>query len=136
FDAVRKLFASTDEAQRRGYTPGRFSFNVPGGRCETCNGEGFVAVELLFLPGTYAPCPTCHGARYEPETLEIRLRGKSIADVLGMTVDEAAEFLDDVPAAMRRLETLREVGIGEQRVGQSDTGQSGGAGATISPTTR
>jgi excinuclease ABC subunit A len=131
FDAVRKLFASTDEAQRRGYTPGRFSFNVPGGRCETCSGEGFVAVELLFLPGTYAPCPTCHGARYEPETLEIRVRGRSIADVLGMTVDEAAGFLADVPAAMRSLETLREVGLGYLRLGQPATELSGGEAQRI-----
>jgi excinuclease ABC subunit A len=131
FDAVRKLFASTDEAQRRGYAPGRFSFNVPGGRCETCSGEGFVAVELLFLPGTYAPCPTCHGARYEAETLEIRVRGKSIADVLGMTVDEAAGFLADVPAAMRSLETLREVGLGYLRLGQPATELSGGEAQRI-----
>ena len=131
FDAVRKMFASTDEARRRGYAPGRFSFNVPGGRCETCNGEGFVAVELLFLPGTYAPCPTCHGARYEPETLEIRVRGRSIADVLGMTVDEAAGFLADVPAAMRSLETLREVGLGYLRLGQPATELSGGEAQRI-----
>src|SRR3954465_15070710 len=131
FDAVRKLFASTDEAQRRGYTPGRFSFNVPGGRCETCSGEGFVAVELLFLPGTYAPCPTCHGARYEPETLEVRVRGRSIADVLGMTVDEATGFLADVPAAMRSLETLREVGLGYLRLGQPATELSGGEAQRI-----
>ncbi|KOG55134.1 hypothetical protein ADK38_43810, partial [Streptomyces varsoviensis] len=85
------------------YTAGRFSFNVPAGRCETCQGEGFVAVELLFLPGTYAPCTACHGARYNPETLEITYRGATIADVLGMTVDAAAAFLADVPAALRRL---------------------------------
>ncbi|MGN6799261.1 MAG: ABC transporter, partial [Gaiellaceae bacterium] len=131
FDAVRKLYASTDEAQRRGYAPGRFSFNVPGGRCETCNGEGFVAVELLFLPGTYAPCPTCHGSRYEPDTLEIRVRGKSIADVLAMTVDEAALFLADVPAAVRSLETLRQVGLGYLRLGQPATELSGGEAQRI-----
>ena len=103
FDAVRKLYAATDEARARGYTAGRFSFNVAEGRCETCQGEGFVAVELLFLPGTYAPCPTCHGARYNAETLEMTYRGRTIADVLAMTVDEAAEFLADVPAAARSL---------------------------------
>ncbi|HBF78886.1 MAG TPA: ABC transporter, partial [Streptomyces sp.] len=97
---------------------GRFSFNVPEGRCETCQGEGFVAVELLFLPGTYAPCPTCQGARYNAETLEITYRGKNIADVLAMSVDDAAEFLSAVPAAARSLETLREVGLGYLRLGQ------------------
>ena len=131
FDAVRKVFASTDEAHRRGYAPGRFSFNVPGGRCETCSGEGSVAVEMNFLPGTYALCPTCHGARYNPETLEIRVRDKSIADVLGMTVDEAAGFLADLPAAMRSLETLREVGLGYLRLGQPATDLSGGEAQRI-----
>jgi excinuclease ABC subunit A len=126
FDGIRELFAATRDARGRGLKAAQFSFNVPGGRCETCSGEGFVAVELLFLPGTYAPCPTCHGARYEPETLEIRVRGKSIADVLGMTVDEAAGFLADLPAAMRSLETLREVGLGYLRLGQPLTTLSGG----------
>src|SRR5690349_22985444 len=131
FDAVRKLFASTDEAQRRGYAPGRFSFNVPGGRCETCNGEGFVTVELLFLPGTYAPCPTCHGARYNDETLEIEYRGRNVAEVLALSVDEASEFLADVPAAARSLTTLREVGLGYLRLGQPATELSGGEAQRI-----
>jgi excinuclease ABC subunit A len=131
FDAVRKLFASTDEAGRRGYTAGRFSFNVPGGRCETCQGEGFVAVELLFLPGTYAPCPTCHGARYNPETLEIAYGGKNIAEVLDMTVDQAAEFFADVRAAARSLQTLLEVGLGYLRLGQPATELSGGEAQRI-----
>ena len=100
FDVVRKLFAATDEARARGYAAGRFSFNVAQGRCETCQGEGFVAVELLFLPGTYAACPTCQGARYNAETLEVGYRGKNVAEVLAMTVDEAAKFLADVPAAV------------------------------------
>ena len=97
FDTVRKLYAATDEAQARGYGAGRFSFNVAEGRCETCQGEGFVAVELLFLPGTYAPCPTCHGARYNAETLEITYGDKNVAEVLALSVDEAAKFLADVP---------------------------------------
>lgn len=131
FDAVRRLYASTDEAQARGYGAGRFSFNVAEGRCETCQGEGFVAVELLFLPGTYAPCPDCHGARYNPETLEVTFRGKNIAEVLAMSVDEAAKFLADVPAAARSLETLRDVGLGYLRLGQPATELSGGEAQRI-----
>lgn len=131
FDAVRRLYAATDEAKARGYAAGRFSFNVPEGRCETCQGEGFVAVELLFLPGTYAPCPTCHGARYNAETLEVTRRGKNIADVLAMSVDDAAAFLADVPAASRSLSTLREVGLGYLRLGQPATELSGGEAQRI-----
>jgi excinuclease ABC subunit A len=131
FDAVRRLYAGTDEARARGYTAGRFSFNVPDGRCETCQGEGFVAVELLFLPGTYAPCPSCHGARYNPETLEVTYRGKNIADVLAMSVDQAAEFLADMPPAARSLETLRAVGLGYLRLGQPATELSGGEAQRI-----
>ncbi|GGB46801.1 excinuclease ABC subunit A [Flexivirga endophytica] len=131
FDAVRKLYAATPEARRRGYGAGRFSFNVADGRCETCQGEGFVSVELLFLPGTYAPCPSCHGARYNAETLEIDYRGKTIADVLSLSVDEAAEFLSDVPAASRSLTTLREVGLGYLRLGQPATELSGGEAQRI-----
>ncbi|MFH9419457.1 excinuclease ABC subunit UvrA [Streptomyces sp. NPDC017529] len=131
FDAVRKVYAATDEARARGYTAGRFSFNVASGRCETCQGEGFVAVELLFLPGTYAPCTACHGARYNPETLEITYRGRTVADVLGMTVDAAADFLADVPAAARSLRTLQEVGLGYLRLGQPATELSGGEAQRI-----
>ena len=131
FDAVRKLYAATDAARARGYGAGRFSFNVAGGRCETCQGEGFVSVELLFLPGTYAPCPTCHGDRYNPETLQITYRGKSIAEVLDLSVDDAATFLADVPAAARSLQTLREVGLGYLRVGQPATELSGGEAQRI-----
>ncbi|MBJ7331405.1 MAG: excinuclease ABC subunit UvrA [Solirubrobacteraceae bacterium] len=131
FDAVRKLFAQTDLARRRGYPPGRFSFNVAEGRCETCQGEGFVAVELLFLPGTYAACPACHGARYNPATLEVTYAGKNIAQVLAMSVDEAATFLSDVPAAARSLETLRDVGLGYLRLGQPATELSGGEAQRI-----
>nr|WP_205208193.1 excinuclease ABC subunit UvrA [Arthrobacter sp. 147(2020)] len=131
FDAVRKLYAGTDEARARGYGAGRFSFNVTGGRCETCLGEGFVSVELLFLPGSYGPCPTCDGSRYNPETLEITYRDRTIAEVLGLTVDAAAEFLADVPAAARSLTTLRQVGLGYLRLGQPATELSGGEAQRI-----
>ncbi|MEV7141999.1 excinuclease ABC subunit UvrA [Streptomyces tauricus] len=131
FDAVRKLYAATDEAHKRGYSAGRFSFNVAEGRCGTCQGEGFVEVELLFLPGTYAPCPACHGARYDAETLEVTYRDRNIADVLAMPVDEAAGFLADLPAASRSLETLREVGLGYLRLGQPATELSGGEAQRI-----
>ncbi|WP_250546120.1 excinuclease ABC subunit UvrA [Paenarthrobacter sp. DKR-5] len=131
FDAVRKEFAATEEARARGFGAGRFSFNVAGGRCETCQGEGFVSVELLFLPGSYGPCPDCGGARYNPETLEVRYRGKNVAEVLGLTVDAAAEFLADVPAAARSLAALREVGLGYLRLGQPATELSGGEAQRI-----
>jgi excinuclease ABC subunit A len=131
FDAVRKEFAATDEAKARGYGAGRFSFNVAGGRCDTCQGEGFVAVELLFLPGSYGPCPVCHGSRYNPETLEVSYRGRNVAEVLGMTVNAAAEFLAEVPAAARALQTLREVGLGYLRLGQPATELSGGEAQRI-----
>jgi excinuclease ABC subunit A len=131
FDAVRKLFAQTEQARALGYGPGRFSFNVAEGRCETCEGEGFVSVELLFLPGTYAPCPTCHGARYNEDTLRVRYDGRSVADVLAMTVDEAYVFLSDLATARRSLETLRQVGLGYLRLGQPATELSGGEAQRI-----
>ncbi|OBK29289.1 ABC transporter [Mycobacterium asiaticum] len=131
FDAVRREFAATPKARRRGWTAGRFSFNVADGRCDTCQGEGFVAVELLFLPGTYATCPSCRGARYSEETLEVRYRGKTIADVLAMTVDEASAFLADVVGASRSLTTLQEVGLGYLRLGQPATELSGGEAQRI-----
>jgi len=131
FDAVRKLYAATPLARRRRYSAGRFSFNVAEGRCETCQGEGFVAVELLFMPGTYAACPTCHGARYNAKTLEVTHEGKNIAEVLAMSVDEAAKFFADVPAASRSLETLRDVGLGYLRLGQPATELSGGEAQRI-----
>ncbi|MEU5976430.1 excinuclease ABC subunit UvrA [Streptomyces sp. NPDC047315] len=131
FDVVRKLFAATDEARARGYRAGRFSFNVAGGRCERCQGEGFVSVELLFLPTTYAPCPECGGARYEPRTLEVRYRGSHIAAVLDLTVEAAAEFFADVPAAARSLGTLLDVGLGYLRLGQPATELSGGEAQRI-----
>ncbi|SDQ19791.1 excinuclease ABC subunit UvrA [Microbacterium sp. cf332] len=131
FDAVRAVFASTDLARERGYTAGRFSFNVAGGRCETCLGEGYVSVELLFLPGSYGTCPTCHGARYNHETLGVTYRGKTIADVLALTVADASTFLKDVPAASRSLGTLRDVGLGYLRLGQPATELSGGEAQRI-----
>ena len=126
FDPVRKLFAKTKAARARRYDASRFSFNLPKGRCDTCEGEGFVMVELLFLPSVYAPCPTCHGARYNEKTLEIRYRDRSIADVLGMTVDAACEFFADEPQVRRALDVLREVGVGYLRLGQPATELSGG----------
>jgi excinuclease ABC subunit A len=131
FDAVRKEFAATDQARARGFGAGRFSFNVAGGRCETCQGEGFVAVELLFLPGSYGPCPECGGSRYNPETLEVTYRGKNVAEVLRLTVDAAAEFLADIPAAARSLKSLRDVGLGYLRLGQPATELSGGEAQRI-----
>jgi excinuclease ABC subunit A len=131
FDAVRAAFAATDDARARGWGAGRFSFNVVGGRCEVCQGEGFVSVELLFLPGSWAPCPECHGSRYTDETLEVRWNGASIADVLGMTVEEAAPFLAELPAAARGLETLRQVGLGYLRLGQPAPELSGGEAQRI-----
>lgn len=132
FDQVRKLFAATPEARRRKYDIGRFSFNVAKGRCATCEGEGFVSVGLLFLPSVYAPCPTCHGARYNDDTLAIRWREKNIAQVLALTVDAAAEFFgDEVPALARALSTLRQVGLGYLRLGQPATELSGGEAQRI-----
>ncbi|OBF66467.1 ABC transporter [Mycobacterium sp. 852002-51971_SCH5477799-a] len=131
FDAVRREFAATPKARRRGWTAGRFSFNVAEGRCPTCQGEGFVSVELLFLPGTYATCPACRGARYSDETLEVRYRDRTIADVLAMTVDEASEFFADVGNAARSLATLQEVGLGYLRLGQPATELSGGEAQRI-----
>lgn len=131
FDVVRKVFAGTEAARERNYGVGRFSFNVTGGRCETCQGEGFVSVELLFLPSTYAPCPDCGGARYNPETLEVTHRGRNIAQVLDMTVETAAEFFDGTPAVVRSLTTLLDVGLGYLRLGQPATELSGGEAQRI-----
>lgn len=131
FDVVRKVFAATDEARARGYGVGRFSFNVAGGRCETCQGEGFVSVELLFLPSTYAPCPDCGGARYNPETLQVAYRGRNIAQVLDLTVEAAADFFVDTPAVARSLGTLLDVGLGYLRLGQPATELSGGEAQRI-----
>ncbi len=131
FDHVRKLFAGTRMARARHYDAGRFSFNVRKGRCATCEGEGFVMVELLFLPSVYAPCPTCHGARYNEKTLEIKFHDKNIADVLAMTVDEAWDFFPEEPQVCRSLKVLREVGLGYIRLGQPATELSGGEAQRI-----
>jgi excinuclease ABC subunit A len=131
FDDVRRLFAATKSARARRYDAGRFSFNVRQGRCATCQGEGLVMVELLFLASVYAPCPTCHGTRYNAKTLEIHYRGKSIADVLALTVDAAADFFSDEPAVARALAVLRQVGLGYLRLGQAATELSGGEAQRI-----
>ncbi|MBC7833556.1 MAG: excinuclease ABC subunit UvrA [Phycisphaerales bacterium] len=131
FDYVRRLFAATKAAKSRGYDAGRFSFNVAKGRCETCEGEGFVFVELLFLPSVYTPCPTCLGARYNAKTLEITYRDKNIAEVLGLTVDAATEFFADEPHLRRSLETVRQVGLGYIQLGQPATELSGGEAQRI-----
>ena len=131
FDHIRKLFAATSAARARHYDAGRFSFNVAKGRCETCEGEGFVKVELLFLPSVYAPCSACRGARYNPKTLEIQYRGKNIAEVLGMTVDAASEFFAGEPHLARSLKVVNEVGLGYLRLGQPATELSGGEAQRI-----
>lgn len=131
FDSVRREFATTPGARDRGFGAGRFSFNVAGGRCESCLGEGSVAVELLFLPGSYGPCPACHGSRFNDETLAVEYRGRNIAQVLALSVDAAAGFLADIPAAARSLATLREVGLGYLRLGQPATELSGGEAQRI-----
>ncbi|ANS69619.1 excinuclease ABC subunit A [Streptomyces lincolnensis] len=131
FDVVRKVFAATDEARERGFGVGRFSFNVPGGRCETCQGEGYVTVELLFLPSTYSPCPDCGGARYNPETLQVTYQGRNIAQVLDLTVEAAADFFADTPAVARSLAALLDVGLGYLRLGQPATELSGGEAQRI-----
>ncbi|MDX6582740.1 MAG: excinuclease subunit [Solirubrobacterales bacterium] len=126
FDHIRKLFAGTRESRARGYKPGRFSFNVKGGRCEVCRGDGQIKIEMHFLPDVYVPCEQCHGRRYNRETLEIRYKGKSIADVLEMSVGEAVGFFDPVPKIARRLRTLHDVGLDYVRLGQPATQLSGG----------
>lgn len=131
FDHVRKLFAATPDAKRKRFDAGRFSFNVAKGRCATCEGEGFVSVELLFMPSVYAPCPTCHGARYNEATLQVKWNGRNIAEVLRMTVDEACEFFSGEDAIARPLSLLREIGLGYLRLGQPATELSGGEAQRI-----
>lgn len=131
FDNVRKLFAATAAAKKRDYDAGQFSFNVAKGRCPNCEGEGFVSVELLFMPSVYAPCPTCHGARYNPETLAIKWQGLNIAEVLGLTVEQAVEVFAEQPGVLRSLQTLRDIGLGYLRLGQPATELSGGEAQRI-----
>ncbi|MCD8322515.1 MAG: excinuclease ABC subunit UvrA [Oscillospiraceae bacterium] len=126
FNDIRELFASTQDAKLRGYKPGRFSFNVKGGRCEACSGDGLIKIEMLFLPDVYVPCEVCHGARYNRETLEVRYKGKNIAEVLDMTVEEALEFFQNQQNIRSKLQTLWDVGLGYVRLGQSSTTLSGG----------
>jgi excinuclease ABC subunit A len=126
FDHMRRLFAETTEAKVRGYLPGRFSFNVKGGRCEACSGDGTIKIEMNFLPDVYVPCEVCHGARYNRETLEVHFKGKTIAEVLDMPIEEAAEFFEAVPAISRHLKTLNDVGLGYVRLGQPAPTLSGG----------
>ena len=126
FDKVRALFAETSEAKVRGYQQGRFSFNVKGGRCENCSGDGTITIEMNFLPDVYVPCEVCHGARYNRETLEVHYKGKSISDVLNMPIENAHEFFESVPTIARYLKTLCDVGLGYVRLGQSAPTLSGG----------
>ena len=126
FDIIRDLFAATSDAKERGYKKGRFSFNVKGGRCEACSGDGIIKIEMHFLPDVYVPCEVCGGKRYNRETLEVRYKGKTIYDVLDMTVDEAVEFFENIPTLKRRIETIKEVGLGYIRLGQPSTELSGG----------
>ena len=129
FDHIRALYASTPDARARGYKPGRFSFNVKGGRCETCRGDGTIKIEMHFLPDVYINCEVCHGRRYNRETLEVKFKGKSIADVLDMSVEDAVEFFAKIPKLRRRLQTLHHVGLDYMRLGQPATHALGRRGA-------
>jgi excinuclease ABC subunit A len=126
FDNIREVFSQTNEAKMRGYKPGRFSFNVKGGRCEACHGDGIIKIEMHFLPDVYVPCEVCKSARYNRETLEVHYKGKSIADVLNMVIDEALEFFKNIPKLQRKLQILQDVGLGYIKLGQPATTLSGG----------
>ena len=131
FDIIRDLFAATPDAKAKGYKKGRFSFNVKGGRCEACSGDGILKIEMHFLPDVYVPCEVCHGKRYNRETLEVKYKGKSIYDVLNMTVEEALEFFQNVPSVHRKIQTLYDVGLSYIRLGQPSTELSGGEAQRI-----
>jgi excinuclease ABC subunit A len=131
FDMIRELFALTADAKIRGYKNGRFSFNVKGGRCEACKGDGVLKIEMVFLPDVYVPCEVCKGKRYNRETLEVRYKGKNISEVLEMTIDDACEFFKPIPKIYRKLQTLQEVGLGYIRMGQPATTLSGGEAQRI-----
>jgi excinuclease ABC subunit A len=126
FDHIRALYSTSPDARARGYKPGRFSFNVKGGRCETCRGDGTIKIEMHFLPDVYINCEACHGRRYNRETLEVKFKGKSIADVLDMSIEEALDFFSKIPKIRRRLQTLHDVGLDYMRLGQPATTLSGG----------
>lgn len=131
FDMIRDLFAATTDAKERGYKKGRFSFNVKGGRCEACSGDGIIKIEMHFLPDVYVPCEVCDGKRYNRETLEVKYKGKNIYDVLDMTVEEAVTFFDNVPSIRRKIETLNDVGLSYVKLGQPSTELSGGEAQRI-----
>ena len=126
FGDIRTVFANTNEAKIRGYGPGRFSFNVSGGRCEACSGDGILQIEMHFLPDVYVPCEVCKGKRYNRETLEVHYKGKNIADVLDMTIEEGLEFFQNIPKIKRKLQTMYDVGLGYVKIGQPSTTLSGG----------
>ena len=126
FSDIRSLFVNLPEAKMRGYKPGRFSFNVKGGRCEACGGNGYRTIEMNFLPDVMVPCEVCHGKRYNRETLEVRYKGKSIADILDMTINQAVEFFENVPDILRKIKTIQDVGLGYIKLGQPSTTLSGG----------
>jgi excinuclease ABC subunit A len=131
FDMIRELFAMTPHAKERGYKNGRFSFNVKGGRCEACKGDGIIKIEMVFLPDVYVPCDICKGKRYNRETLEVKYKGKNISDVLEMTIEQAIDFFRPIPKIFRKLDTLQDVGLGYLRMGQPSTTLSGGEAQRI-----
>jgi len=131
FDMIRDLFASTPDAKAKGYNKGRFSFNVKGGRCEACSGDGIIKIEMHFLPDVYVPCEVCGGKRYNRETLDVKYKGKSIYDVLNMTVEEAMKFFENIPSIYRKIATLNDVGLSYIRLGQPSTQLSGGEAQRI-----